>query len=554
MLLHKGQDKPRDAPTSYRPISLLNGAGKLFERMLLCRLEKYSECSLSPRQYGFRQRRSTMDAIAEVVKIAKCANSGPTQNRDLCAVVTLDVKNAFNSAPWNLIDDALLGSCVPLHLVNVLRSYMSNRVLMTNRRTDSISIPVSCGVPQGSVLGPTLWNLFYDGVLRLPVPSNVRLIAFADDVAIAATAHNSTLLEDLVNPVFEKVNTWMNNNGLTIAPEKSECVILTGKYGQHIPKLSVNGCQIMVKKEIRYLGVQLDTRLSFVGHAIKVSMGAKKGATALGRLMPNVGGPSYSKRQLLMSVVHNRLLYGAQIWADSVVGTRKAVESLTQAQRIAALRIARCYKTVSDMASLVLAKLPPVHLLAVERQTIASNIKMGIAYSKLDARKETILRWQTIWDTTTKGEWTRRLIPDIRRWLDHGPRSISFNMAQVLSNHGCFQKYLWSKGRAHHPSSCTHCNAATDTAEHTLFECSHWEEERRRLTQMLRRQPGPDDVQDLLCGPILEQLPADRESRHRILQAAKKITEAFIEMVENIMSTKQRLERERQRAEVLQIS
>lgn len=548
VLLYKGQGKHRDTPSSYRPISLLDGVGKLLESLLLRRLEKYVEKYLSNRQFGFRRGRSTMDAIAEVIQTARKANRGAVQNRDLCAVVTLDVKNAFNSAPWRLIDDALQGSGVPAYLVNILRSYMTNRSIIIGTDTASPEIPVTCGVPQGSVLGPTLWNLFYDGILRLPVPDGVKLVAFADDVAVVAVQHNADLIEDLVNPVLEDITRWMTDNGLELAPEKSECVILTGKYGFRNPLLYVDGHQIAVKRSIRYLGVQLDTRLSFSEHASTAAAGAKKAATALGRLMPNVGGPSQSKRYLLMTVVHSRLLYGAQVWADSISGTRKSETLLTQSQRCAALRVTRCFRTVSDMAALVLARMPPAYLLANERMLIANFKKSKTAFIKSELRRETIRQWQTVWDTTTKGRWTYKLIPDICRWWYQGPISVSFNMAQVLTGHGCFQKYLWSKKRTPNPS-CAHCPAAEDTAEHTIFTCPFWINERADLVLALRRQPLPGDVQDMLCGPSPEDLPTNAVQRAKILEMASRMRKRFTDMVDNIMKEKQRLERERQSLE-----
>jgi len=69
---------------------------------------------------------------------------------------------------------------------------MMNRELLFG---ESDCLPITCGVPQCSVLGPTLWNLFYDGVLRLPVPDGIKLVAFADDVAVVAVAHNVELIE-----------------------------------------------------------------------------------------------------------------------------------------------------------------------------------------------------------------------------------------------------------------------------------------------------------------------------------------------------------------------
>lgn len=282
VLLHKGAGKPPNQPSSYRPISLLDGSVKLLERLLLNRLEAHIEAvgALSNRQFGFRRCRSTTDAIAEVLKAAREDGRGAVRNRHLCAVVTLDIKNAFNTAPWKLIDESLQRSSVPEYLIRILRSYMSDRKLLVggDATTEGQSLAVTCGVPQGSVLGPTLWNIFYDGILRLPVPANVKLLAFADDAAIVAVAHNAELLKELINPILEAIVGWTTENGLTLAPEKSECVVLTGNREDSYrnPNFIVNGCQIPVNRAIRYLGVHLDTRMSFVKHAEIVAEGERK--------------------------------------------------------------------------------------------------------------------------------------------------------------------------------------------------------------------------------------------------------------------------------------
>jgi len=277
VLLYKGQGKPRDLPFSYRPISLLDGAGKVFERVLLNRLETHitSVGALSDHQSGFRWSRSTVDAIEEVIKMADRANSGPVQNRDLCVLITLDVRNAFNTAPWRFIDEALRKFAVPEYLVQVMRSYMDSRKLEIS---EDDFIQVTCGVPQGSVLCPTLWNLFYDGVLGLPMRDGIKLIAFANDVALVAVAHDVEHVEQLVNPALDDIVAWMTTNGLKLAPEKAECVVLTKKHSFRQPNLYVQGHQIQVKRSIRYLGVQLDTRLTFIEHATTVALAAKEGS------------------------------------------------------------------------------------------------------------------------------------------------------------------------------------------------------------------------------------------------------------------------------------
>lgn len=552
VLLHKGQDKPIDVPSSYRPISLLDGVGKLLERLILTRLETLIDQSgaVSKKQYGFRRGRSTIDAISEVIKTAQDAGRGAVQHRDLCAVITLDVRNAFNSAPWPIIDSSLRKAMVPKYLIKILRSYMKDRYLLIGDSTErATSLPVLCGVPQGSVLGPTLWNTFYDAVLKLDVPKGVKLIAFADDLAVVAVARTTELIEYLVNPVLSDIDQWMSDNGLSLAPDKSECIIITKKKSFRDPMLSVSGTQIRVKRTIRYLGVHLDTRLSFVEHAKAVATGARKAATSLARLMPNVGGPSHSRRSLLMSVVHSRLLYGSQVWTNEVNRTNKAKLLLTQPQRLAAIRVARCYRSVSDVASLVLARMPPVFLLAQERHRIAELKKAGTKFCRYDQRMATVEQWQIVWDAeTTKAAWTKRLIPDIRIWWRHGLKSVSFHMAQVLSGHGCFQKYLWSKARTPSPA-CKHCNDPYDTAEHTVFDCAFWEDKRETVISLLGRRVVPEDVSEILCGPDTAVLPIDKLTRCQVLATAEKIKKAFTQMVEEIMGQKETLERERQAVE-----
>ncbi|KAL4120310.1 hypothetical protein QTP88_013027 [Uroleucon formosanum] len=334
----------------------------------------------------------------------------------------------------------------------------------------------------------------------------------------------------------------MSANGLRLAPEKSECVVLTNKYRYREPNLYVQGCQVPVKKAIRYLGVQLDTRLSFVDHVRSVTDGSRKATTALGRLMPNIGGPSQSKRHLLMSVVHSRLLYGAVIWSEQVSGNQECRNLLLQAQRHAALKVARCYRTVSDMAALLLARMSPAFLLASSRKRIAVARRTGVIFTKQAVETEIIQGWQALWESTPKAAWTKRLIPDLSRWWYHGPRQVSFHMAQTLTNHRCFQKYLWTRDRAYSPA-CSHCPAKVNNAEHTIFACVFWSEQRRDLALSLGRPVRPEDVQDLLCDPSTAKLPTDYHQRGRILSCSRRRREMFVKMVERIMGRKEELER-----------
>ncbi|KAL4103526.1 hypothetical protein QTP88_018889 [Uroleucon formosanum] len=550
VLLYKGNNKPRAEPSSYRPLSLLDGVGKLFERLILCRLNAHLDAnnSLSNLQFGFRRGRSTSDALRCVIEQAERAARGPARSRQLCAVVAIDVRNAFNSAPWLLIDAALQRRGFPGYLVRLLRSYMTGRSLLVGGGDGDLTrIDVSCGVPQGSVIGPCLWNIFYDDLLRLELHDSVKLVGFADDIALVITAPNAGLLENIGNAALRSIDRWMQDNDLQVAPQKSEAVVLTNKWAYRDPVFTLGEQQISVKPSMRYLGVQLDKRLNFGDHIRLVTAAARRAVSALGRLMPNVQGPSACKRRLLMSVVHSKLLYASPVWAVAAARAARNRVALSQAQRGAAIRVARCYRTVSDMAALVLARMPPAHLLADERRRIGERKQepTTVAVVRRQEREATLREWQVIWDDTEKAAWTR-MIPDIRRWVyQPNQEAITFHMAQALTSHGCFQHYLWKRRRAGDPH-CMHCGEPDDTVEHTLYNCPFWAEDRREMEQCIGRPLQPNDVPDIILGPEQELLPDDASRRRRIETMAEGLRLAFGRMVEAILGRKEDAERVRQ--------
>jgi len=195
------------------------------------------------------------------------------------------------------------------------------------------------------------------------------------------------------------------------------------------------------------------------------------------------------------------------------------------------------------MAALVLARMPPVTVQAAVRKRAAGLKNEGVILSADLKEEDMMSRWQALWGGSKKAEWTKFLIPNVRRWWTQGPKEVSYHMAQALTGHGCFQAYLWRKNIVTNPG-CVHCPEVFDDAEHTVFNCPFWDAARADVAAAIRKSVGPEDVQYLMCGPVLQELPEEPSTRRTLMAASVRHKELFKRMVETILAGKEELERQ----------
>lgn len=482
VLINKGKGDP-ELPSSYRPLCMLDTAGKVLEKLIRSRLTAAIKAAgdFSPKQYGFRMGLSTVDAIQEVVGAVKKAEQYNHFSKRIVLLVTLDVKNAFNSASWGDMLGALKQSFrVPEYLMRILHDYLRDRTLIYDTKEGRRKIAVTAGVAQGSVLGPDLWNASYDSLLRAEMPDETHLVGYADDIAALIAARDTKQAQFKLNQVMRTVIGWMSDHGLSIALQKTEIVILTKKRIQTSLPMWIGDEVVETTPTAKYLGLVIDSKMTFFEQIKRTADKASKGVMALSRLMANVGGPKANKRRLLMSAVQSVLLYGAEIWADSLEKEMYR-KRLSQVQRRSALRVASAYRTVSEAAILVIAGCIPIHLLAKERKAIYTRkSEIGRKTASLEERCRTLERWQEDWERETKGRWTARLIGQVGPWIKRTHGEVGYYLTQFLSGHGYFRSYLF-RMRKVTSAECLYCPGSIDDVEHTFFTCHTWEERRARL-------------------------------------------------------------------------
>jgi len=281
VFLRKG-DKPLKSPSSYCPLCLLNSTGKLFEKLLETRIKEdlARGDDLADCQFGFREGRSTICAVKKLLSHVESSTGKKV------GLLTFDVKNAFNSASWEKILDAAEGKGVSPRIMRVIRDYFKDRTLLVTINGAETILPVTSGVPQGSVFGPTLWNIMYDDLFREPPPTGVEFLAYADDVTLVASGKDVGVLERLLTEGADTVVKWMNTMGFELAIQKSEAMVITKTRTYNDLRINIGGVDIKNVSKINYLGIVIDHRLNFNVHAVHVTAKAGKVARNLARILP----------------------------------------------------------------------------------------------------------------------------------------------------------------------------------------------------------------------------------------------------------------------------
>lgn len=182
------------------------------------------------------------------------------------------------------------------YLVNTIINYLKNRSLILCK--DRFR-KAGAKVPQGSILGPTLWNVMYDGVLRMELAGRAETVAYADDLALLVQADNDESLIETTTVNLKRLKDKIDQLGLKLAEIKTEASILKGpRKREHIAS-RVGDSKLVPTKTAKFLGVTFDSRGFFGPHVAKVVEKAKNRVAALTRVMPNLMGLGMMKRRIL---------------------------------------------------------------------------------------------------------------------------------------------------------------------------------------------------------------------------------------------------------------
>lgn len=298
------------------------------ERIINTELLKYlrQHNLISQNQHGFLKRRSTCTNLLD------CLNDWTLSFRDKSSVdvIYIDFKKAFDSVSHNKLLLKLEAYGIADDALSWIQAFLSNRTQSVRiLNAISIPLPVRSGVPQGSVLGPTLFLLFINDVADLFSDLSVKLSLYADDIKLYSTYCSDLELADLDN-ALDRLTAWADLWQLPISETKCFALHLSPIHSisplinNHIYLINSNPLKTVASP--RDLGVIVDTHLAFSKHISSIASAAHRRASLLLRCFCT------KDYEVLMrafnTYVRPLLEYCSPVWSPHLLQDIRALESV----------------------------------------------------------------------------------------------------------------------------------------------------------------------------------------------------------------------------------
>jgi hypothetical protein len=334
---------------NYRPISLIPTLSKILEKMVATKLTNFLQINklLYKHQYGFQRGLSTEQNLISVTNfIGTALNKG-----NFCIGVFLDLRKAFDTCSHRILLTKLSKLGVNGTALQWFRSYLTDRhqKVEVNNHLSS-SLPINCGVFQGSILGPLLFLCYINDIHRA---TELATFLFADDTSCLAEHNNLQTLITYVNAELQKLATWFKANKMAVNVSKTNYIIFRTrgkKIDADLPDVVFNSNDLdsvspdpsLIQKlerihdnndvpklrSFKLLGILLDEYLTFNNHIAHICSKLSRANFCLRRISNFVS--TKTLRTLYFSMFHSHLLYCSTITS---CGSQTALNKISTLQK-----------------------------------------------------------------------------------------------------------------------------------------------------------------------------------------------------------------------------
>uniref|UniRef100_A0A1B6L0L5 Reverse transcriptase domain-containing protein n=1 Tax=Graphocephala atropunctata TaxID=36148 RepID=A0A1B6L0L5_9HEMI len=312
---------------NFRPISLISTLSKLFEKVVLKRLTDFllNKDILSSNQFGFVKGKTTTDAMFALTSgIVKALDSGSH-----ALGVFFDLSKAFDTVNHKMLLRKLASVGVRGLALEWFSSYLQGRHQFVEMRGvdgsgcmrsyASSRGAITCGVPQGSVLGPVLFLLYINDLTNSVEAGEVCL--FADDTSLTMTNPCWQNLEVATFTESNKMKQWFDSNLLNLNPSKTQLLkfSITDRNREHV-NLLLDDVELVTSDEVKFLGLVLDKNLRFCAHVDSVCRRMSAGIFLLRQLSKFAGVDVLLTAYY--GVLYPHMVYSVPIWGYECERTR----------------------------------------------------------------------------------------------------------------------------------------------------------------------------------------------------------------------------------------
>ena len=291
---------------NYRPISILSALSKVFERILCDQINEFMDGKLSNLLCGFRKGYNTECALLYLLENWR----KQLDNGQIIGAVLCDLSKAFDTLPHDLIIAKLAAYGLGDNALKLISDYLKGRFQRVKVGSSfSNWIEILLGVPQGSVLGPILFNIFINDYIFFIIDCGV--CNFVDDQTLYSHGQTIDIVVSKLEGDIKRTLTWCEQNSLVPNPDKFQIMFLGTKTFTNM-NLKINGQTTSTTKTVQLLGITIDWKLQFNKHVKELCKSANKRAGALMRLRNKLNVDQ--KILLYNSFIKSQFSYCPLIW------------------------------------------------------------------------------------------------------------------------------------------------------------------------------------------------------------------------------------------------
>ena len=313
----------RNTAKNYRPISLTSSFCRIFESVVVKNILEHLITNelISPRQFGFLPSRSSCSQLLQCMyKWSSAFSQNLTTN-----VVYTDISKAFDSVVHSKLIHCLTTYGLDRQLIDWFTNFLSGRsqqVAINNRLSDPL--PIYSGVPQGSIVGPILFLIYFNNVTNSCnfLNDTVDIFLFADDTKLSST--NCAMLQTSLDYMDE----WLQTHQLKLAYEKCFLMQVSKRRISQDPSFTINDQTISSVLSFKDLGVFIQADLKWSEH---VNYIYRKAATTSYQLLKAFNTKNiWTLRKLFITYVRPKCEYNSPVWSPSLI---KDIAKIERVQR-----------------------------------------------------------------------------------------------------------------------------------------------------------------------------------------------------------------------------